>query len=103
MGQASFTSNVIKSPIEVASSVANPNFGTNSIQEFAHPPRQPIPNNLPIVRNASLHRFLEKRKDRIKAKAPYPTTNSPSNPSSSNPSKPDESKLWLGLGGQSHQ
>ncbi|RZC14493.1 protein TIFY 10A-like [Glycine soja] len=39
-------------------------------------PSTPIVNDMPIARKASLHRFLEKRKDRIAAKSPY-QTNSP--------------------------
>ncbi|KAG2324247.1 hypothetical protein Bca52824_006975 [Brassica carinata] len=38
-------------------------------KEIASIPR-PVPK-LPIARRASLHRFLEKRKDRITSKAPY--------------------------------
>ncbi|KAL8102714.1 protein TIFY 10A-like [Apium graveolens] len=59
--------------------------GANSLVEAIRP--QPIVSDLPIARKASLTRFLEKRKDRITARAPYvsPTT------------KPAESKSWLGL------
>ncbi|KAK1377857.1 Jasmonate ZIM domain protein a [Heracleum sosnowskyi] len=52
----------------------------------AHRP-QPIVSDLPIARKASLTRFLEKRKDRITARAPY----------ASPATKPAESKSWLGL------
>lgn len=44
-------------------------------------------SDLPIARKASLTRFLEKRKDRITARAPY----------ASSETKPAESKSWLGL------
>lgn len=44
--------------------------------------------DLPIARKASLTRFLEKRKDRITARAPY---GSPA------VTKPAETKSWLGL------
>jgi len=54
-------------------------------------PPQPIITDLPIARKASLHRFLEKRKDRITARAPYQL----------NSSKIDDSKSWLGLAAQS--
>lgn len=50
--------------------------------------------DLPIARRNSLHRFLEKRKGRITAKAPYQA-----NSSSSAPSKQaNGDKFWLGLG-----
>ncbi|XP_027331175.1 protein TIFY 10A-like [Abrus precatorius] len=54
--------------------------------------------DLPIARKASLHRFLEKRKDRIAAKAPYQT----SKPIYA-PSKSGESTPWFGLGAKSTQ
>ncbi|KAE7999027.1 hypothetical protein FH972_003512 [Carpinus fangiana] len=55
-------------------------------------PTQDIGSDLPIVRRASLHRFLEKRKDRVAAKAPYQV-----NPPSQAPSKPMESNPWIDL------
>ncbi|KAF2287095.1 hypothetical protein GH714_038125 [Hevea brasiliensis] len=48
--------------------------------------------DLPIARKASLHRFLEKRKDRITARSPYQTIGL-----SGSPSKPAESKWLLNL------
>ncbi|OIW19346.1 hypothetical protein TanjilG_03480 [Lupinus angustifolius] len=71
----------------------------NLIQEHPHhaPPTTPIVCDLPIARKASLHRFLEKRKDRIAAKAPYKTSNA-----IAAPNKPvDESMAWLGLAAKS--
>ncbi|KAI3912364.1 hypothetical protein MKX01_038426 [Papaver californicum] len=66
-------------------------------------------SDLPISRNASLHRFLAKRKDRINSRAPYQVAGS----SSSASGKADEAKanikveeskkIWLGLGTQSAQ
>lgn len=66
-------------------------------------------SDLPISRNASLHRFLAKRKDRINSRAPYQAGGS----SSSASGKADEAKanikveeskkIWLGLGSQSAQ
>ncbi|XP_057421944.1 protein TIFY 10A-like [Lotus japonicus] len=53
------------------------------------PSIRPIVHDLPIARKVSLHRFLEKRKDRISSKAPYQI---------SAPEKPVESISWLGLG-----
>ncbi|KAL6974632.1 hypothetical protein U1Q18_028816 [Sarracenia purpurea var. burkii] len=75
-----------------------PNFGNDVIQEPAQRPPQPYVSDLPIARKASLTRFLEKRKDRIIARAPYNTSNSDS---TSSPPKPAESKPWLGLSAQS--
>ncbi|KAF9616051.1 hypothetical protein IFM89_028517 [Coptis chinensis] len=53
-------------------------------------------SGLPLARKASLHRFLEKRKDRISARAPYQV-----NMSAATTSKPEETKTWLGLASQS--
>ncbi|XP_060210005.1 protein TIFY 10A-like [Lycium barbarum] len=59
----------------------------------------PIPKpsvaDLPIARRNSLTRFLEKRKDRVTATAPYQI----SNKKIAN-SKNEENKAWLGLGAQ---
>ncbi|KAK3213359.1 hypothetical protein Dsin_018065 [Dipteronia sinensis] len=93
-------------PIEPNSSVPSssntiPNFGNNPVPEQVQPPQRSVTCDLPIARRNSLHRFLEKRKDRIVARAPY----LPSSPSSSSaaPNKPAESKSWLGLAAQSAQ
>lgn len=67
--------------------------GTNSIPEHAQVSSRPIVCDLPIARKASLHRFLEKRKDRIAAKAPYEVTNL-----MGHANKPAESMSWLGFG-----
>ncbi|XP_039014659.1 protein TIFY 10A-like, partial [Hibiscus syriacus] len=63
-------------------------------QESVQPSQQrPIAGDLPIARRASLHRFLEKRKDRITSKGPY----QPSNSAVGTQPKPGNSKPWLGL------
>ncbi|MCL7052244.1 hypothetical protein MKW94_010452 [Papaver nudicaule] len=57
--------------------------------------------DVPIARKASLHRFLEKRKDRINAKAPYQVAATPTTKSDqTQASKIDQTKSWLGLGSQ---
>ncbi|XP_055801785.1 protein TIFY 10A-like [Solanum dulcamara] len=75
------------------------NFGNNLIQELPKcrvPIPQPSVADLPIARRNSLTRFLEKRKDRITAIAPYQIS---SNKKIAN-SKNEENKAWLGLGAQ---
>lgn len=47
---------------------------------------KPSASDLPIARRVSLNRFLEKRKDRITSKAPYPANG-----------KAEEGEKWLGL------
>ncbi|CAA7394970.1 unnamed protein product [Spirodela intermedia] len=54
-------------------------------------PPQAAGSDLPIARRVSLHRFLEKRKDRIISKAPYPVSGS------SAAGKPEDGGKWLGL------
>ncbi|KAL6846505.1 hypothetical protein ACP4OV_023953 [Aristida adscensionis] len=56
-------------------------------------PSQNSLSDLPIARRNSLHRFLEKRKDRIIAKAPYQVNNSVEAPKEAT-----GEKSWLGLG-----
>lgn len=66
-------------------------------QANAPKPVRPNAADLPQARKASLHRFLEKRKDRLQAKAPYQGS-----PSDASPVKKElqESQPWLGLGPQ---
>ncbi|XP_072973647.1 protein TIFY 10a-like [Typha angustifolia] len=65
-------------------------------QVHTQKPGQPNISDMPIARKASLHRFLEKRKDRLNAKAPYQVSASPATAAST---KPEENQSWLGLGG----
>ncbi|KAK4761705.1 hypothetical protein SAY87_029589 [Trapa incisa] len=61
------------------------------IQDHLQLTVEPIASDLPIARRKSLHRFLEKRKDRITSKAPYTVA------ASLPPSKAAETKSWLSL------
>ncbi|KAJ6848312.1 pnFL-2 [Iris pallida] len=54
-------------------------------------------SNVPMARKASLHRFLEKRNDRINAKAPYQVKDCPSKDSPVDSAKAAGSQPWLGL------
>ncbi|XP_015080580.1 protein TIFY 10b-like [Solanum pennellii] len=80
-------------PLESAADLVVPSFGKTSIQENQMP-KQPIVSDLPIARRASLTRFLEKRKDRLTAKAPYHREEAAA------PKKEENKAPWLGLGGQ---
>lgn len=95
-----FASMPVQNPIEPinlvpASANVVSNFG-NRIQERPQQTPQPRVTEIPIARKASLTRFLEKRKDRITARAPYQSSNF-----SAYPPKSAESKSWLGLAAQS--
>lgn len=78
-------------PLRPPQHMVVPNYSNNGNQR---PPAPIGSSDLPIVRRNSLHRFLDKRKDRIVARAPYAmnhsTATSSSKPSESSPS-------WLGL------
>ncbi|CAL9176900.1 unnamed protein product [Musa hybrid cultivar] len=72
-------------------------------QSMAAPsPDSPSKNSasdMPIARRNSLHRFLEKRKDRINTKAPYQVNGS--SPSTNEAeAKAESSQAWLNLGRQ---
>ncbi|KAK4343337.1 hypothetical protein RND71_036431 [Anisodus tanguticus] len=74
------------------------NYG-NKIQELPKcqvPISQPSVADLPIARRNSLTRFLEKRKDRITATAPYQICNNKKN--IVNSKNEENNKAWLGLG-----
>lgn len=66
----------------------------NTAQERLQQKPQAIASDLPMARRASLHRFLEKRKDRVAAKAPYQVY-----PYSQTPPKPKEINPWIELEG----
>ncbi|KAI9089022.1 hypothetical protein K1719_029301 [Acacia pycnantha] len=73
-----------------------PNICNTLVQGRPQSPSGPVVGDLPIARKASLHRFLEKRKGRIAARAPYQT----SNPMVA-PNKSTESMTWLELAAKS--
>ncbi|CAN1774018.1 Protein TIFY 10A, partial [Linum perenne] len=97
----------VASPVTPTSDIVT-SFSKNMSQDCVQVQQapKPITCDLPIARRASLHRFLEKRKDRITARAPYQISNGPS--SLSQGQHTTESKLgsaesnsWLGLISQS--
>ncbi|KAJ1391735.1 Tify domain [Sesbania bispinosa] len=73
-----------------------PTTPNNSVQEHPQQSSTPVVYDLPMTRKASLHRFLEKRKDRIASRSPYQT----SNPMAAFSKQADESISWLGLAQQ---
>ncbi|KAK7406329.1 hypothetical protein VNO78_07952 [Psophocarpus tetragonolobus] len=75
-----------------------PTTANNSLQDHPQPPSKTVICDLPLARKASLHRFLEKRKNRIAARAPYQTSNH-----MAALSKPAESMPWLTLAPNSPQ
>lgn len=84
--------------------IVNPAGGDGVDRAGATVPTQNLPtpshnslSDLPIARRNSLHRFLEKRKDRITAKAPY-QVNSSVGVEAPKQAAGVEKKPWLGLG-----
>ncbi|KAL1363981.1 hypothetical protein HN51_012138 [Arachis hypogaea] len=102
--QPSFPPNLARTSAADSSAQAFPNVnivassGSSSIHEHSKPQSRPVVCDLPIARKASLHRFLEKRKDRIASKGPYQAAN----PIGS-ANKPAESMSWLELGAKSQE
>ncbi|KAM6599955.1 hypothetical protein CsatA_019564 [Cannabis sativa] len=96
-----FPFNMTKNPFDSGVSVSPsptvvPSFVGKAIQESVQPTASPNVCDLPIARKASLHRFLEKRKDRINARAPYQIPEVAA-------SKSTEGNSWLGLAAQRTQ
>ncbi|KAE8689146.1 putative polygalacturonase-like [Hibiscus syriacus] len=94
------SNSMARRPVESGTGVPpTASFSHTATQDCVRSPLRPIPGgDLPIARRASLHRFLEKRKDRITTSAPYQIVN-PAAP----PSKPADDKSWLGLAAQTPQ
>ncbi|KAE8658008.1 putative polygalacturonase-like [Hibiscus syriacus] len=94
------SNSMARSPLESGTGVPpTSNFSNIVTQGCVRAALRPNPgSDLPIARRASLHRFLEKRKDRITTREPYQI----GKPAAS-PSKPADSKSWLGLAAQSPQ
>lgn len=95
-----FTSNVIlaKNQTEIRSNIATitnqvPHPRKTTTQEPIQSSPTPL-TELPIARRASLHRFLEKRKDRVTSNAPYQLCDPAK--ASSKPQTADNMS-WLGL------
>lgn len=70
----------------------------NAQVQAAPKPAQAKISDLPIMRKASLQRFLEKRKDRLNAKAPYQLQVCASKKEIAAPKKENVEELWFGLG-----
>ncbi|KAK8503190.1 hypothetical protein V6N13_025950 [Hibiscus sabdariffa] len=99
---APFTCSMARTPVESGIGVPMTSSFSNTVTQdcVLRSAQRPIPGgDLPIARRASLHRFLEKRKDRIITKAPYQTADN----RAASPSKPAGNKSWLGLAAQSPQ
>ncbi|PWA81272.1 ZIM-domain protein 5 [Artemisia annua] len=77
-------------PADKALEIMNMLSGTQTASSF-------VASDLPMARKASLARFLEKRKERITARAPYKQQEGTSTPSK----QQDESNTWFGLEAES--
>ncbi|KAL5201704.1 hypothetical protein ABZP36_036058 [Zizania latifolia] len=90
-----FPSTKVKDLLQIVSSgdEVDKTTGAASPQSLPRPAQNNL-SDLPVARRNSLHKFLEKRKGRITANAPYQT-----NSSSVAPSKQaNGDKSWLGFG-----
>ncbi|KAG2313321.1 hypothetical protein Bca52824_024878 [Brassica carinata] len=88
--QSAYTQKLAKNHKDIASATPNPSPAkTTATQEPIQTNTSSLACELPIARRVSLHRFLEKRKDRITSKAPYQIDGS-----TEASSKPNTS--WLG-------
>lgn len=93
LAKTTLTSNVVVATIP--SQIPHPK--KTATQEPVLSSSTPMTCELPIARRASLHRFLEKRKDRVTSKAPYQLCDPAK--ASSKPQTSDNMS-WLGLAAQ---
>ncbi|CAD6219082.1 unnamed protein product [Miscanthus lutarioriparius] len=94
-----FPSTMVKDLLQIVNPGGD---GVDGASATVPPQKLPTPSHsslsdLPIARRNSLHRFLEKRKDRITAKAPY-QVNSSVGVEAPKQAAGVEKKPWLGLG-----
>lgn len=82
-----------KSSVNV-NSVSN---GAMTVPPLQSDARASVDLSMPIARRASLHRFLEKRKDRINSNAPY-LVKGMSEMEPTSEMKPEKNQSWLALG-----
>lgn len=89
-----FPSTKVKDLLQIVSTGdgVDKNTGTAATQSLPRPAHNSLPD-LPIARRNSLHRFLEKRKGRMNANAPY-QANCTAAPSK----QANGDKSWLGFG-----
>ncbi|KAE8784626.1 protein TIFY 10A [Hordeum vulgare] len=92
-----FPSTKVNGLLQMANGAGDAGDKAGSSSLVQQSPPQPAHNtlpDLPIARRNSLHRFLEKRKGRIVAKAPYQISSSSAAPSK----QANGDNAWLGLG-----
>ncbi|XP_020584068.1 protein TIFY 10a-like isoform X2 [Phalaenopsis equestris] len=87
-----------ESLMEMASKNVNSDAGATTALPLPPEAQASVDLSMPIARRASLHRFLEKRKDRIKNNAPYLFKGLPKIEPTMSEMKSEKKQSWLALG-----